>query len=145
LCLRILCCWILSISSLSLYSNQNRRSLRRYRNQVGLCELIRRCSVQLTGFIDLVHSLSTDVDNCGYKGNVCPKFYAYGGVGLCQSGLCTTQCTSGFSFNFNTGQCQDTSSDLENCGYCGSKCAVLGASTAVCSSGTCYATSCQPG
>lgn len=91
-------------------------------------------SSALTVFVSCVRS--------GKLGNACPSTYANGGAATCVNGACTTICKSGYAFDSTYNFCRDVSSDLINCGSIGSKCAVAGAVTQVCSSGVCLATSC---
>ncbi|KAM0788480.1 hypothetical protein ACM66B_001613 [Microbotryomycetes sp. NB124-2] len=96
------------------------------------------------GQCQLVDLLS-DPKNCGKVGNVCPSSYRNGGAGLCILGVCQTTCSGLFDFDFLFGFCRDVSSDVNNCGKCGSVCTLPGASATQCISGACQATACQAG
>lgn len=85
---------------------------------------------------------STDVKNCGSIGNVCAVDGASDNV--CTNGVCkAAACNTGYTYS-SAGTCTkiDTSSDVNNCGSTGNKCAVTGALTQACVSGTCKATTC---
>ncbi|GAA6003389.1 hypothetical protein JCM10207_000310 [Rhodosporidiobolus poonsookiae] len=87
----------------------------------------------------------TDPKNCGLVGTVCPSSYRNGGVGICLAGKCQTLCDNLFDFDFLLGFCRDVSNDPTNCGKCGQKCTLTGASSTTCSKGQCLATACQSG
>ncbi|KAK4058483.1 hypothetical protein OIO90_000645 [Microbotryomycetes sp. JL221] len=90
-------------------------------------------------------NLLTDPNNCGRVGNVCPSSYRNGGSGVCILGICQTQCSGLFDFDFLFGFCRDVSNDVNNCGKCGQTCSLPGASATQCISGQCKATACQSG
>ncbi|GAA5979786.1 hypothetical protein JCM11641_002693 [Rhodosporidiobolus odoratus] len=88
----------------------------------------------------------SDVNNCGSRGNRCSSSWSSGGGKQCVNGVCGPQyCNNLFDFNWLTGNCQDVSSDSNNCGKCGQTCSVDNASGTKCISGSCYATACSPG
>ncbi|GAA5836418.1 hypothetical protein JCM11251_007075 [Rhodosporidiobolus azoricus] len=86
-----------------------------------------------------------DKNNCGLVGTICPSTYRNGGVGICLNGKCQTLCDNDFDFDFAFGFCRDVSQDTQNCGRCGQKCNLTGATQTICKSGKCYATVCQSG
>ncbi|GAA6033404.1 hypothetical protein JCM8097_006734 [Rhodosporidiobolus ruineniae] len=87
----------------------------------------------------------TDTNNCGLIGLPCPASYKNGGVGICLFGKCQTVCDNLFDFDFTLGFCRDVSSDTQNCGKCGQKCSITGATATTCSKGQCKATACSAG
>ncbi len=87
-------------------------------------------------------SKSSDVNNCGTCGNVCPAAPS-NAVSTCSSGACSTACLTGFT-QCPSG-CKSLASDPSNCGTCGNACTPQdGNSIASCSSGRCVQ-SCKPG
>ncbi|GAA6038883.1 hypothetical protein JCM8097_000551 [Rhodosporidiobolus ruineniae] len=111
-----------------------------------------RCSVQscssgykLVNGVCSAIDLTSDPNNCGSIGKVCPSSYANGGSSSCVAGVCSATCNSGFAFDTAYGYCRDVRSDVSNCGAVGKVCALTGASSQACSSGTCVATACSSG
>ncbi|BGP18845.1 hypothetical protein JCM10213v2_006925 [Rhodosporidiobolus nylandii] len=95
---------------------------------------------------DLSSAYLSDVNNCGARGNRCPSSWLSGGGRQCVNGVCAPQyCNNLFDFNWLSGQCQDVSSDNQNCGKCGQTCSVANALGTKCVSGSCYATQCSSG
>ncbi|GAA5917457.1 hypothetical protein JCM8208_003973 [Rhodotorula glutinis] len=89
---------------------------------------------------------TSDVNNCGVKGNRCPSGWLFGGGSQCISGQCApAYCNNLFDFNWGSRQCQDVSSDTQNCGKCGQTCSVANAKSSQCVSGSCFARECLPG
>eukprot|EP00698_Gefionella_okellyi_P009751 TRINITY_DN249_c0_g1_i2.p1 TRINITY_DN249_c0_g1~~TRINITY_DN249_c0_g1_i2.p1 ORF type:complete len:495 (+),score=59.94 TRINITY_DN249_c0_g1_i2:61-1545(+) len=81
-------------------------------------------------------SLYNSVSNCGSCGNSCARPNL---SPVCQSGLCSGSCNSGFAncnSNLQDGCEINTNTDATNCGACGTSCARPNLS-ASCSSGTC--------
>jgi hypothetical protein len=80
------------------------------------------------GYLDMGGAcvdLSSDPDNCGAFGNVCPPGR------ICQDAVCVLSCPDGMTEC--SGVCRDLANDVGNCGSCGMTC---GAGT-VCVDGTC--------
>ncbi len=91
-------------------------------------------------------NLRTDPNNCGRCGRVCS-------TNLCNAGRCVASCPSGFLISSGTcvrtcpmgetacdGQCRDLTTDVNNCGGCGTVCASQNSSE-ICCEGIC----CAPG
>lgn len=78
--------------------------------------------------------VKTDLNNCGKCGTVCggDAGSIMGGTWACVAGACTVQC-QGMKTNC-TGTCVDTTSDINNCGMCGTAC---DPSLEACSAGKC--------
>ncbi|WP_437574784.1 hypothetical protein [Sorangium sp. So ce887] len=79
---------------------------------------------------------SSDVDNCGFCGNVCGDQHA---VPSCAAGACSLACDLGFGDcdrDAATGCEVDFESDAGNCGGCGEACSDRNASAA-CEAGAC--------
>jgi hypothetical protein len=80
--------------------------------------------------------LSSDLDNCGACGSVCSS----GLVAVeCQDGECVranTDCDAGLTFCGPVIGCVDLSSDMDNCGDCGSVCE-SGLVAVTCAGGEC--------
>lgn len=95
------------------------------------------------GRIDEDFDLQADPMHCGACGTVCPATGDRVARGVCESGLCTFECRTGF------GDCNrdaadgcetDTDSSMMHCGGCGDFCPSAGtfhATDAVCSGGRC--------
>ncbi|KAK4058484.1 hypothetical protein OIO90_000646 [Microbotryomycetes sp. JL221] len=70
----------------------------------------------LCGFLGILCDYSSDVNNCGRAGNVCPSNWANGGGRTCQNNVCGAgYCNGGYDFNWSTRQCQAVHSDINNC------------------------------
>jgi hypothetical protein len=89
--------------------------------------------------------LSTDINNCGTCGNICPST---NGQAICSAGTCLIACKPGFincSGNPATGCETDASNSPTNCGTCGNTCqASPNAGSSICLAGACTPV-CQPG
>lgn len=88
---------------------------------------------------------SSDPDNCGSLGNVCPKTLANGFNPRCEDGQCTGSCENGFDWDILGLFCRDVRYDTNNCGRCGNECSIEGASATTCDDGSCKATACEDG
>lgn len=90
-------------------------------------------------------NLSTSASNCGSCGNVCALSNATSG---CVAGSCTVVSCNGNFRNcdgIDANGCEvNISSDINNCGSCGSKCTIING-TGVCNNGACMLQSCNPG
>ena len=85
---------------------------------------------------------TSDVNNCGVCGNVCPG--GANGSPTCVQSTCGIACTAGFADcdgNAANGCEVKTTSDVLNCGTCGTACQ----NEETCQSGACSATVCQAG
>jgi hypothetical protein len=86
-------------------------------------------------------SVSSDVNNCGECGNICPG--APNDAPICSAGQCAMSCETGYADcdGDPTNGCEDfVATDPNNCGECGNVCAA-GSS---CTAGKCVP-SCPPG
>lgn len=84
--------------------------------------------------------LTSDLDNCGACGNVCPS--GSNAAATCVDGACGMSCADGFTACGNA--CVDLGNDASNCGGCGVVCSIPNA-TAICEYGGCVVESCDPG
>jgi len=84
--------------------------------------------------------LSSDPNDCGNCGNVCPT--PDNGSATCSGGICGVDCDSGYSECGD--ECVDTQSDLSNCGDCGIICYPPNNAIATCIGGSC-GYNCDPG
>jgi len=89
-------------------------------------------------------NLKTDANNCGTVGNICSSS---GGSASCSNGTCNLTCFPGRANcdgKASNGCEVNTTSDVGNCGACGSTCGIESNATSMCSASIC-STTCQPG
>lgn len=93
--------------------------------------------------IDILSSIL----NCGGVGPafVCPTSYLHGGSPICQAGVCSTTCESGYAFDSTFQICRSITDDSSNCGGIGSKCSIPNATQVACQSSVCLARTCALG
>jgi hypothetical protein len=95
---------------------------------IGACAAgFRNCDGSATNGCEV--SASTDGNNCGACGNVCP------GGQVCSAGVCTTTCGAGLSVC--GGACTNTTFDPGNCGGCGMACPSRASATSFCAASVC--------
>src|SRR5207248_8054632 len=96
---------------------------------------------------NLCADTSSDTANCGMCGKACDKYP--NGIAGCASGTCTLiGCETGFDSCDNNAMngCETvTSSDIKNCGACGSACVAAPFATIACVGGACKFGGCLPG
>ncbi|KDE03139.1 hypothetical protein MVLG_06336 [Microbotryum lychnidis-dioicae p1A1 Lamole] len=86
-----------------------------------------------------------DKNNCGFVGNVCLPSYPLGSGSVCLNGACRpASCNTGTTWNPATMACQNTDSDILNCGKVGNVC-TFPRGVARCQSGNCVLTGCLAG
>lgn len=66
--------------------------------------------------------ITSDVNNCGGVGKVCPAYANADGAAFCRNKVCQTNCKSGYAFDFSYNYCRATASDINNCGAIGTSC-----------------------
>lgn len=85
--------------------------------------------------------VSTDPDNCGTCGNVCPELV--NGIRACVGGKCNDECLS--PKTWCSPSCVDILTDNSNCGACGNQCPYVEAPwgmTSTCANGQCGTLKC---
>ncbi|KDE03141.1 hypothetical protein MVLG_06337 [Microbotryum lychnidis-dioicae p1A1 Lamole] len=112
----------------------------------GVCSL-QSCNFGYSNINNVCTSINTqtDVRNCGVVGNTCASSYPGGTGTACVAGLCrAASCNSGTVWNANSMACQNTATDINNCGSIGKVCSFpLGVAT--CQAGVCVLASCTTG
>ncbi len=94
------------------------------------------CDSNITNGCEL--NITSDVNNCGACGNVCPA--APNSATVCSSSSCSFVCDAGWSDcdGNSTNGCEiNRTSDVNNCGTCGNVCPAVPNASAVCSSSSC--------
>ncbi|KAK4058326.1 hypothetical protein OIO90_000483 [Microbotryomycetes sp. JL221] len=100
----------------------------------------------ICGLLGVLCDYSSDVNNCGVKGNKCPTKWANGSGATCQAGVCgAATCATAYDFSWTLGKCVQTQNDEFNCGKAGFVCSVPFATIQKCVSGECKAGKCQKG
>jgi hypothetical protein len=77
--------------------------------------------------------VSTDPNNCGLPGNVCPS--APNGTPVCSNSVCGLTCNTGYTLNGSA--CVNTVSDPANCGTIGYVCPGTSHGSAICVNSVC--------
>ncbi|SCV67899.1 BQ2448_5510 [Microbotryum intermedium] len=112
----------------------------------GVCSLL-SCNYGFSNINNVCAAINTqtDVKNCGWVGNACAASYPGGTGGACVAGLCrAATCNSGTTWNGNSMTCQNTDSDINNCGSLGNICSYP-SGVAKCTNGVCSLASCVTG
>ncbi|GAA5917455.1 hypothetical protein JCM8208_003972 [Rhodotorula glutinis] len=84
----------------------------------------------------------TDSD-CQLVASLLPILYPNGA--RCEKWLCVPKCGDLMDWDIFSHKCRDVSSDTDNCGKCGQKCTLPGATQTTCEHGQCRATCCEAG
>ncbi|KAM0788196.1 hypothetical protein ACM66B_001355 [Microbotryomycetes sp. NB124-2] len=107
---------------------------------------LRKRAGVICGLLGVLCDYSSDVDNCGVKGNKCPTKWANGSGAVCKAGVCgAASCASAYDFSWKLGKCVQTQNDEFNCGKAEFVCSVPYATVQKCVSGVCKADKCQNG
>ena len=97
----------------------------------GVCGI--SCNAGFTNCGGVCDNESSDVNNCGSCGHVCPT--PPNGSPTCAGGACGISCNAGFT-NCG-GVCDNESSDVNNCGSCGHVCPTPPNGSPTCAGGAC--------
>ncbi|SCZ94043.1 BZ3500_MvSof-1268-A1-R1_Chr6-1g08383 [Microbotryum saponariae] len=109
----------------------------------GVCSL-QSCNYGYSNINNVCTSINTqtDVQNCGWVDNTCASSYPGGTGSACVAGLCrAASCNSGTVWNANSMTCQNTATDINNCGSIGNMCSYP-SGVAKCTNGVCSLVSC---
>ncbi|KAK4050110.1 hypothetical protein OIV83_003681 [Microbotryomycetes sp. JL201] len=107
---------------------------------------LRKRAGVICGLLGILCDYSSDVNNCGIKGNKCPTNWANGSGAICKAGVCgAATCATAYDFSWKLGKCVQTQNDEFNCGKAENVCSVPYATVQKCVSGVCKAGKCQNG